>query len=481
MNRRAVLAVTGRLFMSVAALLCAPALFGLIDGDAGAASAYGAAAVVTAAFAALVWRIGGAVPADLHRKDAFGIVALAWLGLGIFGALPFLFEGSIPDVAGAVFEAVSGFTTTGATVVADVDGLSRATNLWRCLMHWVGGMGIVVLFVAVFPMLGVGAKQLFKTEVAGPTVEGLRPRIKETATALWWIYSGLTLLCAGLLWLLGMSPFDAACHAMSTLGTGGFSTYTASVGHFESAAIEWVICVFMFLAGTNFALFYGAARGRWRDLFRNAELRFYLAVNVAVVAVVAVAIADRHADLHGAVRGAVFQVLAVTTTTGFMTEDFDTYPHVARYLLLLCMFMGGCAGSTAGGIKAIRVLMLPRLFSRELVTTVQPQAVVAVRLGDQVVSPSVLSSVTTYILCFGALFAGVSALMIALGLDLVTGMSATVACLSSIGPGLEGVGPSQNFGAIPGIGKALLSFCMIAGRLEIFALFAVFTPECWRR
>lgn len=481
MNLRAVLSFTGLLLYVVAAFLAVPLLVAVLDADPGALFAYGSSAAITFGLG-LVLRIAGRGGGrELHRKDAFGIVGFIWFWLGLLGGLPMLLEGAIPDLPGAIFEAASGFTTTGATVVGDVDALSRATNLWRCLMHWLGGMGIVVLFVAVFPSLGVGAKQLFKTEVPGLPGEGLTPRIRETATRLWWIYGGLTASCAGLLYLEGMTPYDAVCHAFSTLGTGGFSTRTASVGAWDSPAIHWTIAFFMLVAGLNFGLYYGVLVGRWRELLRNAELRFYLAVNAVIILVILILLVPSHGLSEATLREASFQVLAVTTTTGFMTADFETYPDLARLLLFLAMFMGGCAGSTAGGIKAARVLLLGRVASRELATTVQPHSVLAIRLGGGVVPESVLSGV----LVFGATYLGIwvfaSISMAAMGLDLVTSMSAAIACLSSIGPGLEAVGPTQNYALVPGAGKIVLSLCMLAGRLEIFALLAIFSPEVWRR
>lgn len=481
MTPKLVVSVSGLLLFVLAAFFLAPLVLAVYDGSYPAIVAYATSTVVTAFFGGLLRFFGRGAPTTLHRKDAFGIVALIWFSLAVFGGLPFLLEGSIPNVMGAIFEAASGFTTTGATVISDVSGLSRATNLWRCLMHWVGGMGVVVLFVAVFPQLGVGAKQLFKTEVPGPITEGLRPRIKQTALTLWWVYSGMTVICTLLLWWLGMPLYDAICHAFSTLGTGGFSTQTASVGFYKSAPIDWTISTFMLVAGSNFGLYYGAVKGEWRALYKDAELRFYLALNLVVIAIIAFSILPKHSGLIDALRHGTFQVLSVTTTTGFMTEDFDTYPDIARMLLFGCMFIGGCAGSTAGGIKAIRALLLAKLTGRELRTAVQPQAVVAVRIGGRAIPPTVASAVSTFVTTFLGLFVIVSALMVVLGMDLISGMSATIACLASVGPGLGKVGPSQNYAFVPGVGKGLLSFCMIAGRLEIFALLAAFTPECWRR
>lgn len=481
MNLRVVAQLTSSLLFLVALPMLLPLLLALKDREVRTAIAYGVAAVLTAAAATALRRASRGAPQVLHRKDALGAVGLTWVCLGLFGAVPFVIEGSIVHPVSAVFEAVSGFTTTGATVVSDIDGLSRATNLWRCLIHWIGGMGIVVLFVAVFPQLGVGAKHLFRAEVPGPITEGLRPKIKQTALSLWWIYAGLTALATALLVLAGMSPYDAVCHAFSTLGTGGFSTKSASVGAFDSAAVDWIIFAFMLIAGLNFGLFYATLKGQPKQLFSNYEVRFYLVVNAAIIAIVFLCIRERHPDSLTALRFAAFQTAAVTTTTGFMTEDFDKYPDVARFTLFLAMFMGACAGSTAGGIKASRIYALLKLGVRELRTMVQPSAVIAIRLGKSAVQSDVLQEIAIYVATFMGLFAGGSLIMVALGMDLISGMSAVVACLSSVGPGLGAVGPTQNFEPIAPIGKLVLIFCMIAGRLEIFALLSLFTREVWRR
>ncbi len=481
MNLRVVALLTSNLLFLVAAPMLLPLVLAVVDGQLRSAVAYAVAALATAVAAALLRRAGRGAPDVLHRKDAIGVVALTWICLGIVGAIPFLVEGSIRHPASALFEAVSGFTTTGATVVADVDGLSRATNLWRCLVHWLGGMGIVVLFVAVFPQLGVGAKHLFRTEVPGPITEGLRPKIKQTALSLWWIYMALTAAAGVLLFLAGMPVYDAICHALSTLGTGGFSTKSASVGGYNNGLVDWIITAFMLVASLNFGLFYGAMKGQVRQLITNYEVRFFLLVNAVVIAIVFACIRERHPDVLTALRFASFQTAAVTSTTGFMTEDFDKYPDVARFALFLCMFMGGCAGSTAGGIKASRVYALLKLASKEVRAMVQPSAVVAIRLGRSAVQPEVLREIAVYVTTFFLIFGMASLCMVALGLDLISAMSAVVACLSSVGPGLGLVGPSMSFEPIPPIGKLVLTFCMIAGRLEIFALLAVLSPTVWRK
>lgn len=481
MNLRTVSAITARLLLLMGAFQLFPLAVAVLDRSAAAVRAYAISAVVCWLTAFMFRFIGRGAPATLHRKDAFGVVTLTWMAISLLGAIPFVVEGSIPNVLSAIFEAVSGFTTGGGTVVADVDGLSRASNLWRCLMHWIGGMGIVVLFVAVFPQLGVGAKQLFRAEVAGPITEGLRPRIKQTALALWWIYTGLTLACAGLLLLFGMPLFDAICHAMSTLAAGGFSIKTASVSAYSSAGIDWTLCGFMLIAGLNFGLFYGMARGRWRDLVKNYELRFYLLVNLLIIAILFVSIRERHPDMATALRFASFQTAAITSTTGFMTEDYDQYPNVARYTLLLAMFMGGCAGSTAGGIKASRIYILLVAALNELRLTIQPNAVIPVRVGTQALQREILYGVAMFVAAFFFLFALASLCLVALGLEPFSSMSVTAACLSSVGPGLGDAGPTESLESLHPLAKLVLIFCMIAGRLEIFALFAVLHPECWRR
>jgi trk system potassium uptake protein len=482
MNPRAVAKMAAPLLAMVAATMLAPIGVALWTKSLDSVVAYLISALACAFVAWLLRRIGRGQDDDIHRKDAIGVVVLIWTVMSVFGAMPFMLEGALLDPAAALFEAVSGFTTTGATVSADVEQFSMATNLWRCEMHWIGGMGIVVLFVAVFPQLGVGAKQLFRNEVPGPTSEGLRPRIKQTARALWRIYAGLTALCAALMIAAGMPAFEAVCHAMSTLGTGGYSPRGASIGAYDSPTIDWITSAFMLIAGLNFGLYYAAARGRWRALFDNPETRFYVALNAVVILVVAASILSAHGGrVVESLRFASFQTLAVTTTTGFMTEDFDSYPDVARYLLFLCMFMGGCAGSTAGGIKAVRVLLLFKVASRELRSLAAPNVVETIKLGKTSVPPGVMSGILVFLATYLLIFAGTSLLLVALDMELLSAMSATVACLSSVGPGLDAVGPSMNFGGVHWLGKLALCGCMVAGRLELFVLLSIFSRELWRR
>jgi trk system potassium uptake protein TrkH len=481
MNGRAVAKMSAPLLALVALTMIAPIALALHDGQPRAVFAYSISALACGLVALILRHIGRKQSDEIHRKDAIGVVALIWTLMSIFGGLPFVLEGSIPDPAGALFEAVSGFTTAGGSVVPNVEELTRATNLWRCETHFIGGMGIVVLFVAVFPQLGVGAKQLFRNEVSGPTSEGLRPRIKQTAVALWWLYGGLTTLCAVLLVTAGMPAFDAICHAMSTLGSGGYSTKATSIGYYQSATIDWITSVFMLIAALNFGLFYAAARGRWRDLFRDPEARFYVAVNAAVILVVAASIWSRHPSIGESLRYATFQTLSITSSTGFMTEDFDQWPNVCRFLFFVCMFMGGCAGSTAGGIKAVRVYLVLKVIVRELRSLAAPNVVATVKLGKTAIPPSVISGIMVFFATYMLIFAATALLLVALDIELVAAMTGTIACLSNIGPGLNELGPAQNYGGVPALGKLALSGCMIAGRLEIFVLLSIFSRELWRR
>lgn len=481
MNPRTVARLAAPLLALLVAGLAVPLVLAIVDAELQAATGYGAACVLAGVLAVLARVVGRGSPENVYRQDAIGVVVLIWTFLGVIGGVPLMIEGSVPEPAAALFEAMSGFTTTGATVISDIDNLSRATNLWRCEMHWIGGMGIVVLFVAVFPQFGVGARHLFKTEVPGPITSGLAPTIRQTARALYRIYAALTIVCAALFVLAGMPLFDAVCHAMSTLGTGGFSSRGASIGAYDNAAIDWITCGFMLIAGINFGLYYALVRGQWREVVRNAELRFYLAVNLLVALFIAWSIRGDHGSVMESLRHSTFQTLAVTTTTGFMTEDFEVYPLTSQFILFGLMFMGGCAGSTAGGMKVSRVLLVWSAVRDELGSLTDPNRVRPIKLGRQAIAPSIVRGVLVFIGAYLIIFLVSSLFLVAMGMDFVSAMSATVACLSSVGPGLGSVGPTDNFANVPAAGQVLLSGCMLAGRLEIFVLFSIFTRGFWRK
>lgn len=446
--------------------------------------AFLASSGITAAFGGALWFVGRDHDGTLLRADAILLVALSWLLLGAFGGLPYLFDGAFTNPADAYFEAVSGFTTTGSTVMVEIADHSYGLHWWRTLTHWLGGMGIIVLFVAIFPQLGVGGKFLFKSEVPGPITEGLRPKIKQTATTLWRIYVTLTLVEALILWALGMTLHESITHAFATMATGGFSTRNGSVGEFDSAAIDIVVTVFMLLAGINFGLFYEVLRGRARRALADRELLAYLGIIAASTAIITASIwgmDPRHDSLFDALRYAAFQVVAVLTTTGFGTDDFALYPPLPQLLLLFLMFSGGMAGSTAGGMKIVRFLVLGKAIYAEVYKVFRPQSVMSIRLGHSVISPDTVSAILAFFALGVLTFAAASLYMTFLGCDIVTSTTAVAATLFNIGPGLGLVGPTQNFAPLPTSGKVVLSLCMILGRLEFMTVFVLLLPDFWRR
>ncbi len=459
--------------------LCLPVAFYYEEWDAGIG--LGLSMGCTMVSGALFFLWGRSKEGTVYRREALAVVGFGWLLVGVFGALPYYLGQAFSHFVDAYFEAVSGFTTTGATVLADIESVPKALLLWRMTTHWLGGMGIIVLFVAIFPQIGVGAKQLFRSEVPGPITEGLRPKIKETALALWKIYACMTATAAVLFMVFGMSPFDAVCHAFSTLATGGYSTKNASIGHFDSFAIDGITTLFMLLAGVNFTLYFLLLRGRFNALWRNGELRVYLLTTLVVSLCIAFNIADRHADFSQAMRYASFQTLAVFTGTGFSTDNFDAYPAFSKILLVCLMFVGGCAGSTAGGLKIARVMVVFKVAYQEIYRVFRPQARMSVRISGSVVSEEVVRSILVFFASFVVLFALGSIFMAALGLDIITATTSVAACLGNIGPGLARVGAMENYGHIPSVGKVFLSFCMMLGRLELGALMVLLVPDFWRR
>lgn len=417
----------------------------------------------------------------IYRREALAVVGLGWIIIGFYGALPFMFAGVFTNFADAYFETISGFTTTGATVLTDIEVIPKGLLFWRMTTHWLGGMGIIVLFVAVFPQLGVGAKQLFRSEVPGPITEGLRPKIKETALALWKIYAFLTLLEVALLMLCGMNFFEALSHSFATMATGGYSTKNRSIAHYDSVSIDIIITLFMFLAGINFSLYYLVVRGNWKAMVRNSEFRVYLGIFLVVTLLLTVDIRSLHEDFLQGLRYASFQTVAILTTTGFGTDNFDAYPSFSKTILVCLMFIGGSAGSTAGGMKISRIMVLFKVAYQETYLIFRPQARMSVKIGGSAVGEEVTRSILAFFVIFVGLFALGSVFMSGLGLDIVTASTSVVACLGNIGPGLARVGSNENYAHIPTIGKVFLSFCMIMGRLELGTLLVLFVPDFWRR
>ena len=434
---------------------------------------------------------------ELGIREGFAIVTLGWVVAAFFGSFPYLFAGifsiegrtSWVEFSFCYFESMSGFSTTGATVLTEIEHLSHAMLFWRSFSHWLGGMGIVVLAVAILPMLGVGGMQLFRAEAPGPQTDRLTPRIAQTAKLLWGVYILLSVVETLLLWLGDMTLFDALCHTFGTMATGGFSTKNQSIAHYDSVYIETVITVFMFLAGTNFALHYRALRGDVKSYFKDTEFRFYCIVVFVGILLISWNIV-RFKNIDGqvpydsvwdSIRYASFQVLSITSTTGYGTADFEMWPALSQFILITLMFYGGCAGSTGGGMKQIRFLLLIKQSGAEIKRLIFPHAILPIRVNDRVVPSEVLTHVLGFFFFFIGIFAIVTCIMSTLGLDLITAASCTIAAMGNIGPGLGDVGPLDNYAHIATAGKFILSFCMLLGRLEIYTVLILFSSNFWKK
>lgn len=421
---------------------------------------------------------------EATNREGILITTLSWVVAAGFGALPFYFYGTFPTYTDCYFEAMSGFTTTGSSVLADIEAQPAGILFWRDLMHWIGGMGIVVLSLAILPVLGAGGMQLFKAEVPGPTADKLVPRLRDTATRLYGIYAVISAAEVVLLLLGGMSLFDSLTHMFGTMGTGGFSPKNASVGHYKSAYVDLVVSAFMFIAGANFMLHYTAlARRDFGGYVRDEEFRFYSgAVGFLTVTVaINLTMARVYPASFEALRHALFSVVSITTTTGFATEDFEKWPTYGHYVLLLLMFLGGCAGSTGGAIKCVRVWVLLKIAGNQVFRIVHPKAVRTVRYNGRIVPPDVLSGIQSMFVLYMAVFLLSSLALAWLGYDTITAISATAATLGNIGPGLGTVGPVENYAHFSLLAKWICSFNMLVGRLEVYSVVVLFFPEFWRK
>ncbi|NNE06910.1 MAG: potassium transporter [Xanthomonadales bacterium] len=420
---------------------------------------------------------------ELRVRDGFLIVVCCWLALALVGALPFLLLAT-PQLSyvDALFESMSGLTTTGATILTNIDAMPRGILFYRQQLQWLGGMGIIVLAVAILPMLRVGGMQLYRAETPGPLKDSkLTPRITETAKALWLIYLGITVVCSLAYWLAGMSLFDAVCHAFSTVAIGGFSTHDASLAWFDNPTIELIAVLFMMIAGINFALHFSAWRkASSQPYFNDPELKVYAALlfGLALLASFALYLNGTYETMGEAIRYAGFQVVSAMTTTGFTTTTFSEWSGFVPILMMCVAFIGGCAGSTAGGMKVIRIILLYRQAAREIQRLIHPHAVIPVKVGGQKTSPSVMDAVWGFFFLYIATFALITVLLNATGIDSVTAFSAAAASITNLGPGLSEVG--ANYSALNAPAKLVLSFAMLAGRLEIYTLLVLLTPAFWR-
>lgn len=507
MDKRLVLFAIGNILLVLAVTLLAPLAVCLTDPPevrTGEMQAFGITVAATAIVGLGLRMAFRKRRGEMQSLEGFAVVSLGWITVAFFGSLPFLISGAIPSFADALFETTSGFTTTGATILSDIEALPQGLLFWRSFTHWLGGMGIVLLSVAILPALGAGGSQLFKAEVPGISGEKLTPRIAETAKVLWQVYLLLTVLEIGLLFAGGMSLFDSACHTFGTMATAGFSTKNASIGHYQSAYVEWVIIAFMFLAGCNFVLHYHLLRRNFGKVADNRELRWFIGilVGVSVLLTVFLVLSPPSEFRDGArpdgletfgetLRTSVFQAVAITTTTGFGTADFDAWPDFCRFLLVVMMFVGGCSGSTTGSIKVSRILILLKYPVREIRRLARPRAVFRIRIDDEAVDRSLVDNVIGFCLLFFLTFVAGTLLVVACEnifeppgkqrIDLVTASTSVIAAIGNIGPGLNRVGPAENYGWFSDASKYVLSFLMILGRLEIFCVLVLLSPRVWRR
>lgn len=423
---------------------------------------------------------------EVSRRDGLGVVAFGWLLAGLAGALPYIFSGVIPNVWAAIFESVSGLTTTGASVLGILEEVPAGILLWRALTQFLGGMGVLILVVAVLPFLGIGGMQLYRAEITGPSKDRIEPRVASTAKLLWGVYIALTLLAFVLLKFGGMTWFDSLCHALTVMSSGGFSTHTLSIAGYNSLYIEMVLLVFMLLAGINFALHYRLLRGEWRPLWQDWELRVYLGLfaGVTLVGTSVLCVAGSMGGWSGwahSLRQVGFTVASTMTSTGFTTADYETWPSIVKGLLVVLMITGGCAGSTAGGLKVIRVWVLWKATIREIRRFMQPQAVIPIRLGRKAIGDDVLIGILSFVLLYLMTALLGMFLMMPFTPDIKTAVTAVISSMGNVGPAFGAVGPMANFSVIPDGGKAVLTFLMLLGRLELYTLFVIFIPAFWRK
>ncbi len=486
MHKKLVLNIISRILLVVSFVMLIPLGWAILDDPWSAESrAFIITIFVGIAIVVLIRKLSPASGEDfdvMGAKDGLAIVGLSWIAVSLLGSLPFYLSGVTPTFTDAFFETASGFTTTGATILTWVEGQPRGVLFWRSLTHWLGGMGIIVLSVALLPAIGRGAYALYRAEAPGPTAERVRPRMKETAKTLWTVYFILSAVETLLLLAGGMPFYDALCHTFGTMATGGFSTKNVSIMAYGSY-IQWVIVVFMFLAGCNFILHYQGLRGKVKSYWRSEEFRVYLSIILVLVPLFSVILA-----LHGegfsepTVRQSAFQVVSILTTTGYTTADFNLWPAFLKISLVCLMFVGGCAGSTGGGMKVVRVYIALKAAFKSILQAILPNAIMPLKVDSKPVSDTYVVRAAAYFIIYVFLFVlGTAVMTVTENTDLVTAFAASVASLSNIGPGLGKVGAAENYAWISPMGKWFLSFLMLAGRLELYSILILFVPDTWRK
>lgn len=421
----------------------------------------------------------------IQKKDGYLIVALGWLAMSVFSTLPYLLSGVLPDMTNAIFESVSGLTTTGASVINDIEAVPKGILFWRSLTQWIGGMGIIVLTVAIFPLLGIGGVELFVAEAPGPTSDKIHPRIRETAKRLWLIYVSLTALLTLILYALGMSFYDAINHGLTTMATGGFSTKNTSIAYFDAPSIQYTLLFFMFLAGINYTVIYFGIKRRFTKVWSSDEFKTYLFLVLSLILIITFSIVSTHEiSLEKAFRDAAFQVISIITTTGFVSADYTAWAPGLTILFFILLFVGASAGSTSGGIKIIRHLVFFKNSFLEFKRLLHPKALIRIKIDKQIVAPRTLTHILVFLMIYLIIFVVSSILMTVILSDFeqpfLTAIGSVATSLGNVGPAIGEVGPMNNFVAIPSSGKWFLSFLMLLGRLELFTILILFMPYFWK-
>lgn len=437
---------------------------------------------ITAGAGLLLAALGKGGERQLTRRDGYVLVSFAWIAFSLFGMLPFYIGGYIPDITNAFFETMSGFSSTGATILDDIESLPHGILFWRSMTQWIGGLGIIMFTIAVLPIFGVSGLQVFAAEASGPTHDKVHPRIGVTAKWIWSIYAGITALLVGLLMLGGMDWFDSICHAFATTGTGGFSTKQASVAYYNSPYIEYVISIFMFISGINFTLLLLFVNRKFKKFTGDAELRFYFgSVSLFTTVIAIVLYYTSSMGIEESFRKSLFQVISIQTSTGFATDDYMRWTPVLWGMFTIIMLMGACAGSTTGGLKCIRMVILTKVSRNEFKHILHPNAVLPVRINKQVIPPSIVSTVLAFCFIYIVIIIIGTLLMMAMGVGAEESLGCVISSISNMGPGLGETGPSYSWNALPDAAKWLSSFLMLLGRLELFTVLLLFTPDFWKR
>ena len=480
MNITAILNIIGHVMKYEIILLLIPFFVALFYGQ-GDANAFLYTVLLMIPIALILIKIKGKKN-EIYAKEGFLTVGLAWIVISFFGALPFVFSGAIPSLVDAFFETSSGFTTTGASILTEIQSLPKGILFWRSFTHWVGGMGFLIFILALMPTFSGNTIHLLKAESPGPTPGKIVPKIKQTAKILYAIYFVLTLIETIFLKSAGLSWYDSIIHALGTAGTGGFSNMNASVAAFNNPAVEWIITIFMLLFGVNFVLYFQLIRGNVKAFFKSEELKWYLIAVFASIIIIAVNIIPfNHGDVTKSIRDSAFQVSSIVTTTGYATVNFNLWPTLSKVILIMLMFMGAMAGSTGGGINTIRIVIIFKAIRREIDKILHPRRVKSVKIDGNVVEEETISGVFLFI--FAYIIISLIAIFIVSfdNFDVTTTVTSVIATLSNIGPGLEMVGPAGNFSAFSDLSKLVLSFCMLAGRLEIYPMLILFSPSLWKK